>query len=164
MSLDSSTVGSVGAIATPIATIFNPALGLAVGAGFSIATSELAADEQRDLTQRNIRLQMDAQRVNESRQRRLDAKTVGRFRQTIASSGFTTRGSPIEKLADLVADQELSIQIDRFNATLTAEDIAIRGDHRARQTQATGLAEAGIGLGKAGLTLLNRRDDFDLLE
>ena len=113
---------------------------------------------------RNNRRERDEQRVNESRQRRLDAKTGGRFRQSIASSGFTTRGSPIEKLADLVADQELSIQIDRFNATLTAEDIAIRGDHRARQTQATGLGEAGIGLGKAGLTLLTRRDDCGLLE
>ncbi len=164
MSLDASSTASIGAIATPIATIFNPALGLAVGAGFSIATSELAASEQRDLTKRNIQIQENAQRANEIRQRRLDAKTTGRFRQSIASSGFTTRGSPIELLADLVAEQELSIQTTRFNVKLSIEDLRIRGEHQARQTQAAGLSEAFVGLGKSGLTLLNRRDDFNLLE
>lgn len=161
MSLDSSTVGTVGAIATPIATIFNPVLGLAVGAGFSYATSELAADEQQELTARNITIQRDVQRANEIRQRRIDRKVSGRFMQRIASSGFTTRGTPIEKFADLVANQELSIQTDRFNTELTVQDLLIGGDHRAAQTRAAGQAEAASGLIGAA-TLLNRIDDGSL--
>ena len=164
MSLDASSTATIGAIATPIATIFNPALGLAVGAGFSIATSELAASEQRELTKRNIQIQKNSQRANELRQTRLDSKARGRFLQRITSSGFTTRGSPIERFADLVAEQELSIQTDRFNLKLTTEDLLISGEHRAQQTQAAGQAAAAVGFGKAGLTLLNRRDDLDLLE
>ena len=164
MSLDASSTATIGAIATPIATIFNPALGLAVGAGFSIATSELAASEQRELTKRNIQIQKNSQRANELRQTRLDSKARGRFLQRITSSGFTTRGSPIERFADLVAEQELSIQTDRFNLKLTTEDLLISGEHRAQQAQAAGQAAAAVGFGKAGLTLLNRRDDFDLLE
>lgn len=161
MSLDSSTIGTVGAIATPLATIFNPVLGLAVGAGFSFATSELAADEQQELTARNIAIQRDVQRANEIRQRRIDRKVSGRFMQRIASSGFTTRGTPIEKFADLVANQELSIQTDRFNTELTVQDLLIGGDHRAAQTRAVGQAEAARGLIGAA-TLLNRIDDGSL--
>jgi len=164
MSIDSSQTATIGAIATPLATIFNPALGLAVGAGFSIATSELAASEQKDLTKRNIQNQKNAQRANELRQQRVDSKIRGRFLQRITSSGFTTRGSPIERFADLVSEQELSIQTDRFNLKLTTEDLLISGEHRAKQTQAAGQAAAAVGFGKAGLTLLNRRDDFELLE
>ena len=164
MSLDASSTATIGAIATPIATIFNPALGLAVGAGFSIATSELAASEQRELTKRNIQIQKNSQRANELRQTRLDSKARGRFLQRITSSGFTTRGSPIERFADLVAEQELSIQTTRFNVRLSIEDLLIRGDHQARQTQAAGQAEASVALGKAGATLLNRIEGDDLLE
>ena len=164
MSLDASSTATIGAIATPIATIFNPALGLAVGAGFSIATSELAASEQRELTKRNIQIQKNSQRANELRQTRLDSKARGRFLQRITSSGFTTRGSPIERFADLVAEQELSIQTTRFNVKLSIEDLLIRGDHQAKQTQAAGQAEASVALGKAGATLLNRIEGDDLLE
>ena len=164
MSLDASSTATIGAIATPIATIFNPALGLAVGAGFSIATSELAASEQRELTKRNIQIQKNSQRANELRQTRLDSKARGRFLQRITSSGFTTRGSPIERFADLVAEQELSIQTTRFNVKLTIEDLLIRGDHQAKQTQAAGQAEASVALGKAGATLLNRIEGDDRLE
>ncbi len=164
MSLDASSTATIGAIATPIATIFNPALGLAVGAGFSIATSELAASEQRELTKRNIQIQKNSQLANELRQTRLDSKARGRFLQRITSSGFTTRGSPIERFADLVAEQELSIQTTRFNVKLSIEDLLIRGDHQAKQTQAAGQAEASVALGKAGATLLNRIEGDDLLE
>jgi len=164
MSLDSSQTASIGAIFTPIATILNPALGLAVGAGFSLATAGFAADEQRALTARNIQIQQNAQRANELRQRRTDRQTQGRFLQRVASSGFTTRGSPIERFADLVAEQELSIQTDRFNLKLTVEDLLIRGDNQASQTQAAGQAAAAVGLGKSALTLLNRQDDFQFLE
>ncbi len=164
MSLDSSQTASIGAIVTPLATIFNPALGLAVGAGFSLATASSAADEQRALTARNVAIQIETQRVNELRQVRTNRRATGRFMQRIASSGFTTRGSPIEQLADLVAEQELDIQTVRYNTRLTIQDLGIRGEHRARQTEAVGLSEAFVGFGKSGLTLLNRREDFDLLE
>ncbi len=164
MSLDSSQTATIGAIATPIATAFNPALGLAVGAGFSLYTSELAADEQRELTKRNVQIQQNALRANELRQKRLDRKAQGRFLQRITSSGFTTRGSPIERFADLVAEQELSIQTTRFNVRLTTEDLLLSGEHRARQTQAAGQAEASVAFGKAGSTLLNRVEGDDLLE
>ena len=164
MSLDSSQTASIGAIFTPIATILNPALGLAVGAGFSLATASAAADEQRALTARNIAIQIETQRANELRQVRINRRATGRFMQRIASSGFTTRGTPIEQLADLVAEQELDIQTARYNTRLTIQDLTIRGEHRARQTEAQGLAEASVGFGKAGATLLNRVEADDLLE
>jgi len=164
MSLDSGSTASIGAIATPLATILNPALGLAVGAGFSLFTASASADEQRELTERNIKIQMDLQRANELRTRRTNAQAVGRVRTAMATSGFTSRGTPIEKLASFVGDQELDIQMDRFRAKLGIEDLRIRGDFLANQTLAQGVAAASVGLGKSGLTLLGRRDDFDLLE
>jgi hypothetical protein len=163
MSLDSTQVATIGAVATPIATIINPALGLAVAAGTSLATASLAADEQRELTASNIRRQMDAQSANEERQRRDNARVVGRFRSRIASSGFTTRGSPIELLASVVADQELDIQTDRFHARMSAEDLRIRGEFSARQTEARGISEFSRGLGRSGASLLGRDEAFDLL-
>ena len=163
MSLDSSQTASIGAIATPIATIFNPALGLGVGAAFSFLTGSSAADEQRELTARNIKIQMEAQRANELRKRRSDRRVVGRIRQATASSGFTTRGSPIERLASFVAEQELSIQTDRFQARQSSEDLRIRGDFAARQTEAGGIASFARGLGRAGQTILGRIDAEDLL-
>lgn len=163
MSLDSTTIGTIGAIAGPVAALINPVAGLAVSSAFSLATSGAAADEQRELTQRNINIQMDAQRANEERQRRENRMVAGRFRQRIASSGFTTRGSPIERLADLVAEQELGIQTDRFQARQTAEDISIRGEFAARQTQAQGIAAFAAGVGRAGQTLLGRIEVEDLL-
>ncbi len=163
MSLDSGQVGTIGAIAGPAIALFNPVAGLAVSAGFSLLTAGAAADEQRELTALNIRKQRDAQEANEERQRRDNARVVGRFRSRIASSGFTTRGSPIERLSDLVAEQELSIQTDRFQARQSSEDLRIRGDFAARQTEAGGIASFARGLGRAGQTILGRIDAEDLL-
>ncbi len=164
MSLDSTQIGTIGAIAGPVTALINPIAGLAVSSAFSLATAGAAADEERELTASNIRRQMDAQEANEERQRRDNARVVGRFRSRIASSGFTTRGSPIERLAGVVADQELAIQTDRFHARQSSEDLRIRGEFTARQTEASGIAAFTSGLGRAGQTLLGRIDAEDLLE
>lgn len=164
MSLDSGSTSTIGAIVAPLATIVNPALGLAIGGAFSFLTADASADEQRELTARNIKIQKDVQRANELRDRRVQRQVQGRFLQNVARSGFTTRGSPIERFADLVANQELDIQTSRFQTELSVQDLQIRGEHRAQQTRAAGFASFATSLGKSGLTLLNRRDDFDLLE
>ena len=157
MSLDSTQTGSIGAIAAPIATLLGgPVAGLAVGGVASLFTGRAAADEQRDLTARNVRATEEAQRANEVRQRRTDEAVQGRVRQRVASSGFTSRGSPIERLGEIVAAQEENILISRFETQNQIADIQFRGEFRAKQTEAVGLATFSSLLGKSGKTLLSR--------
>ena len=59
MSLDSTQIGTIGAIASPAIALVNPIAGIAVSGAFSLATAGAAADEQRELTALNIRKQRD---------------------------------------------------------------------------------------------------------
>jgi hypothetical protein len=167
MSLDSTTVATAGSIAAPIATMFGPVgmvAGLAIAAGTQYAAAEMAADEQRELTERNATQLQLVQKANEVRQRRIDAAVRGRFRQRVAASGFTMRGTPLEVMADVVAEQEELIQIDRWQAKMGIEDLRIRGEYAARQTQAEGFAGFASGMGQMGRTILSRIDPGKLYE
>lgn len=156
MSLDSTQIAKVGGLASTGLSLFNPALAFAASGATSFFASQAAADEQRELTERNTELARRVAQVNEDRQRRVDQHIQGRAMASMASSGFTARGTPIEKFAGMVAEQEENIQIERFKTRTSIQDMQIRSDYAAAQTEAAGVAGLASGMGKAGRTILTK--------
>ena len=156
MSLDSTQIATAGGAASAGLSLFNPALGLGASAATSFFTAQAAADEQEDFAARNIELATQINRVNEQRQRRSNAAVRGRFQGRIASSGFTTRGTPIEQAAGLIAAQQEDILIERFKARAGIQDMQIRSEFAAAQTRAQGTAGLMSGLGSAGRAVLGK--------
>lgn len=167
MSLDSTQVATIGSIAAPVATLFGPVgaiAGLAIAGGTAYASSELAAQEQEDLASRNQQVLRQQQGIQERAQRRHDQAVQARVRGRIATSGFTTRGTPIEVLANTVADQEERVLQQQYRNQLTADDLKYRSDFGARQTRAQGVAGLASGLASAGQTVLTRIHGPSLME
>lgn len=156
MSLDSTQIATAGGAASAGLSLFNPALGLAASGVTSFFTAGAAADEQEEFAARNIELATQINRVNEQRQRRTNAAVRGRFQGRIASSGFTTRGTPIEAAANLVAQQQEDILTARFQARAGIQDMQIRSEYAAAQTRAQGTAGLMSGLGSAGQVALGK--------
>lgn len=156
MSLDSTQIATAGGAASTGLALLNPALGFAASGLTSFFTAGAAAGEQEEFTARNIELAQQIQRVNEQRQRRVNQNVRARFQGRIASSGFTTRGTPIEQAAGLVARQQENLLISRFQARAGIQDMKIRSDFAAAQTRAQGMAGLMSGLGKAGRTVLSK--------
>jgi hypothetical protein len=156
MSLDSTQIATAGGAASAGLSLLNPALGLAAAGATSFFTAQEAADEQEEFAARNIQLATEIQRANEQRQRRTNAAVRGRFQGRIAASGFTTRGTPIEQAANLVAAQQENILIERFKVRASIQDMQIRSEYAAAQTRAQGTAGLFSGLGSAGQAVLSK--------
>lgn len=119
----------------------------AVLVGATLLSGALAADQankaakqERQLASRNSQAVLEAQTANEVRSRRFNQQTQGRFAERVAASGFTSRGTPLERFGDLVAEQEENVLIDRFNARTQAQDIKFRGEVRSDRLKAEGVS------------------------
>jgi hypothetical protein len=127
----------------------------AIGAITSLAGGMQQAGAQRELAGRNARAVLLANRSNETRQKRVDQAIQARARSRVVSAGFTTRGSPLEALADLAAEQEENKLLRDFEARTTAEDIRIRGEFAARRSEAQGISGFIGGIGDVAGSTVN---------
>lgn len=156
MSLESTQIAKIGTLASAGLTLVNPVLGLAAGAATTFFAAQASADEQREFSERSAKINEEIAARNEARQRRTNQAVQGRIQGRMASSGFTTRGTPIEVFANTVADQEEEVLIRRFEARAGIQDSRIRAEYGARQTEAQGFAGLASGLGAAGQTILSK--------
>lgn len=138
--------------------------GQAIGSLASLFGGREQADRIHELGTRNAQAVLQANQANERRQRRVDQAIEGRHRARIATSGFTTRGTPLEQAADLAAGQMENRLLRRFEARASAQDIRFRADVAADQAEAQGIAGFLSGLGGISQTVLSRIQPTNLFE
>lgn len=141
-----------------------------VGGVSSITQSRSQAEAIRQAGAYNARAALIEASVAEERLRRTQDRQLARLRASIAGRGGTLSGSPLEILADQVAEAEENALLVRYQGRIRAQQAAFGSQTQATFVESRGLAEglgsfgrgAGTILGSVGEYIDRRGDSIDL--